>query len=193
MFADMDGTCFSASSSPAGIASGGVCTNQTNTTVDLPACKAGFAPVSHIVTQSCSDVPIVTYTCSGMIFSRYIFSVFTICNQSSFFIPFSTCNVLIAVSCPASSSGVNLATGCTCLPDCIGTINATKTGPTFYVGFCFCVAEFKTVGPFQWTAPVNGTLSIVVVAAGGAGGEIEHHYYFLVLSSFRFYSSFIRH
>jgi hypothetical protein len=74
MFADMNGNCFSASSSPAGTTADGVCTNQTNTTAALPACKAGFAPVSHVVTQSCgsSDGSAVTYTCTGsFVFVRF--------------------------------------------------------------------------------------------------------------------------
>ena len=75
MFADMNGNCFSASSSPAGTTADGVCTNQTNTTAALPACKAGFAPVSHVVTQSCgsSDGSAVTYTCTGSFFFGVFF------------------------------------------------------------------------------------------------------------------------
>ena len=55
---------------------------------------------------------------------------------------------------------------------CPGIINASKIGPNFYVGQCVCPPpiEFKTTGPFTWTAPFTGTLSVVVVAGGGGGG-----------------------
>ena len=43
--------------------------------------------------------------------------------------------VSTAPSCPAFSAGLNLATGCTCLPGYSGTISATSTSP-FFTGSC---------------------------------------------------------
>ena len=82
---------------------------------------------------------------------------------------------LAAVSCPAGSTGNNVAAGCVCNIGCIGSINASKIGPNFYVGQCGCapITEFKTTGPFTWTAPFTGTLSVVVVAGGGGGGLLQ--------------------
>ena len=76
-----------------------------------------------------------------------------------------------AVPCPPLSTGVNLASGCTCSLSCVGTINATVLAPNFYGGACYCPeTEFKALGAFNWTAPFTGTLSVMVVAGGGGGG-----------------------
>ena len=69
MFADLNGTCFSApsqsGSSSDNVTSVTVCTNGSSIT---PApCRPGYAVVSHAVTQSCGDSKSspVTFSCTG--------------------------------------------------------------------------------------------------------------------------------